>query len=133
MSNDTEATVPRFGTRVRRSALLATLIVTVVLSLGGVPASGAARQPFANPIKAHKGADPWLEYYDGDYYLVTTSWTSVLLMRKSPTLAGLASAPIVQVWAADDPSRCCNFWAPELRFADGHWYLYFAGGPAGEI
>ncbi|GAB3456731.1 family 43 glycosylhydrolase [Actinophytocola sediminis] len=120
-----------------RRALLA---VTAILAVSSVvsPASAApvelakAGQPYTNPIKAQKGADPWLEYYQGNYYLVTTSWTSVLTMRRSPTLAGLATAPSVQVWASDDASRCCNYWAPELRLANGRWYLYFSGGPAGE-
>ncbi|HEX2300884.1 MAG TPA: family 43 glycosylhydrolase, partial [Pseudonocardiaceae bacterium] len=86
---------------------------------------------YTNPIKAQKGADPWLEYHGGNYYLVTTSWTGTLLMRRSPTLAGLATAPSVQVWASDRTSVCCNFWAPELHPANGRWYLVFSGGPAG--
>ncbi|MGB3440597.1 MAG: family 43 glycosylhydrolase [Actinophytocola sp.] len=124
--------MPRTSLRATLSRAL--LAVVLVLSFAGVAAGDAglaAGRPFANPVKAQKGADPWLEYYDGNYYLVTTSWTSVLTMRKSPTLAGLATAPGVQVWAGDQSSRCCNFWAPELHPANGRWYLYFSGGPAG--
>jgi hypothetical protein len=55
-----------------------------------------------------KGADPWLEYYDGNYYLVTTTFTGVLGMRKSRTLAGLATAPSVQIWSDTTPTRNAN-------------------------
>ncbi|MER5478514.1 family 43 glycosylhydrolase [Streptomyces sp. NPDC002734] len=103
--------------------LLAALLLA--LSLGQSPASAAS---FANPVKAQKGADPWISYHDGNYYLVTTSWTDVITVRKAPTLAGLATAPSVQVWKGDAASRCCNIWAPELHHLNGRWYLYYVAG-----
>ncbi len=63
------------------------------------PASAADGRPCTNPLKSMEGADPWLESYDGNYYLVTTTFTDVLGMRKSHTLAGLATAPSVQIWS----------------------------------
>ncbi|HZM74457.1 MAG TPA: hypothetical protein VFC19_01955 [Candidatus Limnocylindrales bacterium] len=36
-----------------------------------------------NPLLAN-GADPWMQYYNGNYYLTTTTWTSQLVMRKAP-------------------------------------------------
>jgi GH43 family beta-xylosidase len=84
---------------------------------------------FTNPIKAQAGADPWLTYHEGNYYLITTSGGTTLSMRTSPTLAGLDTAPDVEVWSgADTPNACCNMWAPEIHFFDGHWYLYFTAG-----
>ena len=81
---------------------------------------------FTNPLFPN-GADPWLEYWDGNYYLTTTTWTSELVMRKAPTLAGLADATPVNVWSSTDPERCCNFWAFEfhrLKGPDGYrWYM----------
>ena len=103
--------------------LLAALLLA--LSLGQSSASAAS---FTNPVKVQKGADPWISYYNGNYYLVTTSWTNVITMRKSATLAGLATAPSVQVWTGDASSRCCNIWAPEIHFINGHWYLYYVAG-----
>lgn len=73
---------------------------------------------FTNPLFPN-GADPWLEYWDGNYYLTTTTWTSQLVMRKSPTLAGLADATPVNVWSSTDPERCCNFWAFEFHRLKG--------------
>jgi GH43 family beta-xylosidase len=107
----------------RLLTLLAALVLA--LSLGQSSASAAS---FANPIKTQKGADPWISYYNGNYYLVTTSWTNVITMRKSTTLAGLATAPNIQVWTGDADSRCCNIWAPELHFLNGKWYLYYVAG-----
>ncbi|MFF3497901.1 family 43 glycosylhydrolase [Streptomyces sp. NPDC003247] len=107
----------------RLLTLLAALLLA--LSLGQSSASAAS---FANPVKAQKGADPWIAYHDGNYYLVSTSWTDVITVRKSATLAGLATAPSVQVWQGDAASRCCNIWAPELHYLNGRWYLYYVAG-----
>ncbi|MFJ8712291.1 family 43 glycosylhydrolase [Streptomyces violaceus] len=106
---------------------LLTLLAALLLAIGlGQPSASAAS--FTNPVKSVKGADPWISYHDGNYYLVTTSWTDVITIRKSATLAGLSTAPSVQVWKGDAASRCCNIWAPELHFLNGRWYLYYVAG-----
>ncbi|MFD3729898.1 family 43 glycosylhydrolase [Streptomyces sp. NPDC058632] len=97
----------------------------LVLSLGQSSAQAAS---FGNPVKAQKGADPWIVRHDGNYHLISTSWTDVITIRRSATLAGLATAPSVQVWQGDAASRCCNIWAPELHFINGRWYLYYVAG-----
>ncbi|MDO0937614.1 family 43 glycosylhydrolase [Streptomyces sp. DG2A-72] len=109
------------------------LVCAVLLALVSAtqPAAAADGRPYANPLKSSKGADPWLEYYDGNYYLITTTFTGILGIRKSPTLAGLATAPNVQVWSDTTSTRNTNFWAPELHFVDGHWYLYYSAGRSG--
>jgi GH43 family beta-xylosidase len=95
---------------------------TTVTQPGGPPST------FTNPIRRHKGADPWITYHDGNYYLIATSWESSLTMQRSPTLAGLATAPDVTVWSDRTPSRCCNMWAPEIHRFNGRWYLYYTAG-----
>ncbi|MAQ01084.1 MAG: alpha-L-arabinofuranosidase [Alteromonadaceae bacterium] len=91
---------------------------------------------FTNPLFPN-GADPWLEYWDGNYYLTTTTWTSQLVMRKSPTLAGLADATPVNVWSSTDPERCCNFWAFEFHRLKGpngfRWYMMYTAGQDGTL
>ncbi|ASO21182.1 GH43 family beta-xylosidase [Actinoalloteichus hoggarensis] len=83
---------------------------------------------FANPIK-HNGPDPWLQYHDGFYYLATTTWNSTITMRRSRTLAGLASAADQVVFdLSGRPNGCCNMWAPEFHLIDGRWYLYYVAG-----
>lgn len=92
-----------------------------------LPVDGAAAA-LANPIRTN-GADPWLQHWDGHYYLSTTTWDSTVIMRRATTLAGLSSAPDQVVW--DDvgvPSRCCSHWAPEFHRIDGTWYLTYTSG-----
>ncbi len=120
-------------TRRLTRALAQGLIVTLTLLAGFVvvsqPASAAAT--YTNPIKAQKGADPWLVYHDGNYYLIATTFTNTLVVRKSPTLAGLATAPSIQVWQDSTASRGTNIWAPELHLLNGRWYLYYSAGQVG--
>lgn len=96
-----------------------------------LPLPATEDQSFTNPLFAN-GADPWLEYWQGNYYLTTTTWTSQLVMRKSPTLAGLATATPVNVWSETNVKSCCNFWAFEfhrLQSPDGpRWYMMYTSG-----
>jgi GH43 family beta-xylosidase len=90
-----------------------------------------------NPLNAYSGPDPWLTYYEGYYYLATTTGTSEWLMRKSPTLAGLKTAIPLQIYKETEPSRCCNMWAPEFYLLDGpngpRWYFYYTAGTSGTL
>lgn len=90
-----------------------------------------------NPLNPYGGADPWIQYYDGYYYLATTTWRSELMMSRSETLAGLKTAIPVQIYAETDPSRCCNMWAPEFYLLDGpngpRWYFYYSAGTSGTL
>lgn len=111
----------------------------VKLSNGDVSEPVATQAPegmFTNPLFAN-GADPWLEYHDGNYYLTTTTWTSQLVMRKSPTLDGLSTALPVNVWSDSDLTRCCNFWAFEFHRLNGpngfRWYMMYTSGQHGTL
>lgn len=88
-----------------------------------------------NPLNYNNGADPWLTYYDGNYYLAATTWASEWTMRRAPTLAELKTAEPRTIYVESDPSRCCNFWAPEFHLLDGpngrRWYFYYTAGTFG--
>ncbi|MFW6205898.1 MAG: family 43 glycosylhydrolase [Gemmatimonadota bacterium] len=93
---------------------------------------------FTNPL-TESGPDPWMTYYDGSYYLATTTWGGPevgLTMRKAPTIQELKEAEPVQIFQDSSPERCCNYWAPEFFLLDGpdgpRWYGYFTGGAAGD-
>jgi GH43 family beta-xylosidase len=92
---------------------------------------GDQESTFTNPIIPN-GADPWLQFYKGNYYLTTTTWTSQLVMRKSPTLAGLSTATPINIWSESEADRCCNFWAFEfhrLMSPNGYrWYVMYTSG-----
>jgi len=101
---------------------------------------------FTNPIRP-RGPDPFMVYFNGFYHLVATTWNSaptascpgcaVITMRRSRTLAGIASAPDTVIFnlgalvngQLQFPQACCNMWAPELHLLNGpngqRWYLYF--------
>ncbi len=84
---------------------------------------------FRNPLK-RDGADPWMTYYKGWYYLSTTTGVDVRL-RRARRLSELADAPDQTVWKDDAPSRSRDVWAAEFHLLDGggghgpRWYLYY--------
>lgn len=81
-------------------------------------------------------ADPYiLHHTDGSYYFTASlPQYDRIVLRRSPTLAGLRSAPETTVWErhAQGPMSC-HVWAPELHWLDGAWYLYFAAGDAQDV
>jgi GH43 family beta-xylosidase len=90
--------------------------------------SEAANTGVANPIRSN-GADPWIEYWDGYYYMSTTTWDSTVIMRRASTLAGLKTATDSVVWNdSGNASRCCSHWAPEFHRIGGVWYLMYTSG-----
>lgn len=97
---------------------------------GPAPAP-TVRNTVSNPVVAH-GPDPWLQYYDGYYYLATTTWNSSVTMRRSRTLGGLATAPQTEVFRLTRPNGAGTMWAPEFHLLDGpdgkRWYLYYTAG-----
>lgn len=118
----------RFG---RLLLALACVLVVAGVNATAPPAFAAPGRPYTNPLKSFKGADPWLEFHNGNYYLITTTFTNILGIRTSPTLAGLATAPSVQVWSDTTASRGNNFWAPELHLVNGRWYIYYSAAQVG--
>jgi GH43 family beta-xylosidase len=114
--------------------LLVTLLVTALTVV--VPrAESQAATTFTNPVaSAPYGADPWMGYYNGNYYLAATTWNSQLVIKKAASVAALASAPQTVVYTGSGSTNCCNMWAPSLHLLDGpngkRWYYYYSAGPA---
>jgi GH43 family beta-xylosidase len=101
------------------------LFAFCVFAVGAEP-SGS----FTNPLLP-RHADPWiLRHADGSYYFSSTvPEYDRIEIRKSATIAGLASAAPVTVWRKHLlGDMAANIWAPELHFVDGVWYLYFTAG-----
>ena len=95
------------------------------------PTPTTSPKTFTNPLKVH-GPDPWLQYYNGFYYLATTTWDRTITMRKSATLGGLADATDSVIFNLTRPNGAGTMWAPEFHLLDGpngkHWYLYYVAG-----
>ncbi|WP_394554825.1 family 43 glycosylhydrolase [Agromyces sp. MMS24-JH15] len=128
-----------------RTALRMTLVAALALGgLTAVAAVDAAQAPaaeaigedtFLNPL-APDTADPTIEFHDGNYYLVSTTWDNKVVMRKAPTLAGLGTTKPVTVYSDTNTGRNGNMWAPELQRLEGpngwRWYLMYTMGVSGD-
>jgi GH43 family beta-xylosidase len=127
-----------FGRRLASAgcAVAGLALIAALLAVPAGTAQAVGETSFTNPLLPN-GADPWLEYWNGNYYLATTTWNSQLVMRKSPTLAGLGTAAPVYVWSETAADRCCNFWAPEFHRLSGpngtRWYLMYTAGQNGTL
>ncbi len=102
-----------------------------VWRLPGFTGGSTSPRTFTNPLSQH-GPDPWLTYYDGYYYLATTTWNSTVTMRRAGTLAGLATATDQVIFNLTRPNGAGTMWAPEFHLLDGpngkRWYFYYTAG-----
>ena len=101
--------------------------------------TGTVASSFKNPLRG--GADPWVIYRDGYYYMTTVSGVSVYCY-KSATLDGLAYVDGVAIWTAPKDSAInasnkmysAEIWSPELHYVEASefgaeyegWWLYFS-------
>jgi GH43 family beta-xylosidase len=83
-------------------------------------------QTFTNPIVA-SGADPWIVFKDGYYYLTYTTGTSVQIHHATRLTGtnGIGRAPVSTFFTPPPPFNQ-DVWAPELHFLNGHAYIYYA-------
>ncbi|KAG8826360.1 hypothetical protein FRC17_008286 [Serendipita sp. 399] len=91
-------------------------------------AVATATSTFKNPLKATNGPDPYMVYSNDYYYLMTTTGRDLQLSR-GRTLAELKASKPKVIYADNNPSRCCNVWAPEMHSIGGVWYIYYTAGP----
>ena len=95
------------------------------MSEATAPASSAGSTcTFTNPIA--RGADPWLEFRDGWYYMAQSKNpeggqpSSIWVFRSRKLTDPMRDS--VRVWTS--PATGWNqthVWAPEIRFVDGRW------------
>ncbi|MBM2617031.1 family 43 glycosylhydrolase [Actinoplanes sp. LDG1-06] len=117
-----------------RAALVVMLmLLTAYVVIVFKPLPSAAAVAFTNPVaSAPYGADPWMGYYNGNYYLAATTWNSQIVVKKAPSVASLPGAAESVVFTGSGSSNCCNVWAPSLHQLSGpngtRWYLYYSAG-----
>lgn len=90
---------------------------------------------YPNPLIEQR-ADPWvIKHTDGYYYFIASvPEYDRLELRRSKTIAGLATAEPKVIWKKHDSGLMSfHIWAPELHHIDGAWYIYFAAGKAEAI
>ncbi len=72
------------------------------------------------------GADPWYTEYDGAYYYCHSVGNGVAV-RKADTVSGLTDAEENVIYRAPEGTMWSeNYWAPELYYLNGMWYIYVA-------
>ncbi len=106
----------------RRYLRLLLAISCIALFSGTFTHVKAANGTFRNPLG--KYPDPFIQYYNGNYYSVYTAGTSIQ-MAVSPSIATLLNANPITVWNETDSSRNQEMWAPSLFQSGDHWYLYY--------
>ena len=102
-------------------------------ALAAAPALARTRAAIVNPLVRQRADAQVFRHTDGWYYLTgSVPEYDRLVLRRSRTLAGLASAPERALWRHLASGPMSGFiWAPELHLIDGRWIMYFAAGPSG--
>ncbi|QGP79122.1 glycoside hydrolase family 43 protein [Sphingobium sp. CAP-1] len=96
-------------------------------------ADQAAAPVPVNPLVRQRADAQIFRHDDGHYYMTgSVPEYDRLVLRRSRTIAGLATAPEAILWRHERTGPRSGFiWAPELHQIDGKWVIYFAAGPSG--
>lgn len=96
----------------------------------------AASYNYTNPLIEQR-ADPNIYKHTDGYYYFTASVPEYnrIIMRKSKTIQGLATADEKVIWEAHQSGeQSAHIWAPEIHVVDGNWYIHYAaGGGDGDV
>ena len=97
---------------------------------------------YASPFIEER-ADPYIVDGEDGYYYFTASYPAYgsvdkgydrIILRRSNTVAGLASAEEKTIWNAHPSGILAkHIWAPELHKIGGSWYMFFAAGASDNI
>jgi len=106
--------------------LLRTPILLGLFFVSLAPPASAGSETYTNPIIA-SGADPWITYQSGYYYLTYTTGSSVQVHRATRLAGsnGIGESPIISYFYPPAPDNQ-DVWAPELHLLGGKAYLYYA-------
>jgi len=127
---------PSFDRRRLFQAAGAAAVVSAASTFGlATAASAAPGVLYANPLASQR-ADPHIVRHTDGYYYFTASVPAYdrIIMRRSTTLQGLATAAETTIWSkhASGPMSY-HIWAPEIHYINGKWYVYFAAGRADDV
>ena len=92
---------------------------------------------YPNPFIPER-ADPYVTKGCDGFYYFTASYPAYMdvdsgydriILRKSETVSGLATAQEHTIWKAHNKGVMSkHIWAPEIHFIGGKWYIFFAAG-----
>ncbi len=79
-----------------------------------------------HPLPLGGGADPWFYEHEGKYYYCYSLGNGVGV-KCADTLSDLYGAEGRRVYTAPENTMySADYWAPELHYIDGRWYIYVA-------
>ena len=111
------------------------LFMAGATALCATPAFAARRvaERFPNPLVRQRADAQIFRHTDGWYYMTgSVPEYDRLVLRRSQTIAGLATAAEAVLWRHLASGPMSGFiWAPELHLIDDRWTMYFAAGPSG--
>ncbi|WP_436529589.1 family 43 glycosylhydrolase [Actinoplanes sp. HUAS TT8] len=123
-------------------AALGTLAVVLPAGAEGAPHADPVRSdaeiygvPTTQPLVSQR-ADPFIsQRHNGKYYFTgSVPEYDRIVLRSSPTLAGLTDAAETTVWTRPSSGKMGGFvWAPEIHRIGGKWYIYFTNSDANDI
>ncbi|MET9913627.1 glycoside hydrolase family 43 protein [Streptomyces sp. NPDC006476] len=122
----------------RRLMLKGAALAAGALAATPTPATAAPNgkaAPFVNPLVRQR-ADPYIHRHaDGFYYFTATvPEYDRIVLRRSRTLDGLATAAESVIWTRHATGVMgAHIWAPEIHRIGGKWYVYFASAPAESV
>ena len=119
--------------RLTRRATSLGLASSILLRPAYASQASSAEPAPVNPLVRRRADAQVFRHTDGAYYMTgSVPEYDRLVLRRSPTLAGLTTAEERVLWRHDAAGPLSGFiWAPELHLVDGQWTLYFAAGPSG--
>ena len=92
---------------------------------------------YPNPFIPQR-ADPYVVKGPDGFYYFTASYPAYMnvdsgydriILRKSETVIGLATAQEHTIWSAHNEGVMSkHIWAPEIHYVGGKWYIFFAAG-----
>lgn len=78
-----------------------------------------------NPIE-NTGSDPWVVEHEGSYYYCFARGNGVAVSEAS-SIHEISQRKGAMVYTAPEGTAYSyNYWAPELHYIDGEWYIYVA-------
>lgn len=117
--------------RARRRLAVAAVLALSTFALLQAPAAGQFID-VPNPIVQQRADTSIYRHTDGYYYMTASvpDYKRVEL-RRSQTLAGLGSAATSTTFTAPSSGALGGWiWAPDIKFYDGAWYMYFSASPS---
>lgn len=106
------------------SALFIAAVVALMSALG-INTDNARYKLVKNPV-APTGGDPYIIETDGEYYYCYSGGNSVYV-NKIDSLDTITTEGGSNVYTApENTDYSHNYWAPELHYINGEWYIYVA-------